>query len=160
MYLFACAHEEGICTFLIAFLKVMVGYDYPIILIESPTTQVYLFNLILAMHTPLNAFGMSQKQCQSSSPYQLSKGIFIRAIRSLVILWFSLWKCSILCFSSNFLAKKNYAIFPSLQIYGLTWKKKVQDANKLLLNMVAIKSANYSRFMATWQVVVQPRQLS
>jgi len=86
MYLFACAHEEGICTFLIAFLKVMVGYDYPIILIESPTTQVYLFNLILAMHTPLNAFGMSQKQCQSSSPYQLSKGIFIRAIRSLVIL--------------------------------------------------------------------------
>jgi hypothetical protein len=23
MYLFACAHEEGICTFLIAFLKVM-----------------------------------------------------------------------------------------------------------------------------------------
>jgi hypothetical protein len=88
-YLFACAHEEGICftKILITFLKVTIGYDYLIILIESPmTTQVYLLNLILAMHTPLNAFGMSQKQCQSSTPYRLSEGIFIRAIRSLVIL--------------------------------------------------------------------------
>lgn len=95
--------------------------DYPHWI--SPMTQVYLSNLILAMHTPLNAFGMSQKQCHSSTPYLLSEGIFIRAIRSLVILWFSVWKCSILCFSSDFLAKKNYAIFPSLQIYGLTWQK-------------------------------------
>jgi hypothetical protein len=69
MYLFACAHEERICKKFITFLKVVVGYDYPIILIESLTTQVYLLNLILAMHTPLNAFTMSQKQCQSSSPY-------------------------------------------------------------------------------------------
>jgi hypothetical protein len=97
---------------------------------------------------------MSQKQCQSSTPYRLSEGIFIRAIRSLVILWCSLWKCSILCFSSNFLAMKNYAIFPSLQIYGLPWEKKVQDANKLILNMVAIKSVNYSQFMATCKLVV------
>jgi hypothetical protein len=110
--------------FWLLFLKVTVGYDYPIILIESLMTQVYLLNLILAMHTPLNAFGMSQKQCPSSTPSQISEGIFIRAIRSLVILWFSLWKCSILCFSSNFLAMKNYAIFLSLEICGLTWNKR------------------------------------
>jgi len=94
---------------------------------------------------PISIIQRYLHQCNKISCY-----LRIQSLKMLTSLFFFRFPCK----------EKLCHISISSNIWVNLEKKKVPDANKLILNMVAIKSANYSRFMATWQVVVWSHQLS